>query len=292
MTYDFGLYLDLEKGKYSDLKNVCEALLSLSSALEDALFVIDPSFSPEFDLISGDKGSLWIKIKTDFSKLLPEKTGETKKAILIVMLGGILHWSFEQTRDWAFEHLLDALSQSSYSQEVQDWAKKESEIIIKALKSKNIEADVKNFFRSLDADKAVKGVAISKNIKDKPKNLIPKSEFKARYAEKHEVEISEYREEHETEWVTLISPVLSKASNRQWGFVDKNGKFGAKIDDQDFLNKLHNGELNVPMRPNILMKVSILRSEELIDGVWHIKSRKIDKIFTIKIPESQGEFDL
>ncbi|MFT9265923.1 hypothetical protein, partial [Gluconobacter potus] len=163
---------------------------------------------------------------------------------------------------------------------------------IKALKSKNIEADVKNFFRSLDADKAVKGVAISKNIKDKPKNLIPKSEFKARYAEKHEVEISEYREEHETEWVTLISPVLSKASNRQWGFVDKNGKFGAKIDDQDFLNKLHNGELNVPMRPNILMKVSILRSEELIDGVWHIKSRKIDKIFTIKIPESQGEFDL
>ena len=83
--------------------------------------------------------------------------------------------------------------------------------------------------------------------------------------------------------VIILSPVL-EVSNRRWKFATAQGEFGASIKDNDFLEKIVQGQTAVRMRGGVELDVELETKERLIDGVWTIVERNVLRVVDISEP--------
>lgn len=255
------LYVDLEKDAKADIETIARSALAFSRAIRETAYIIDPSLEIRIELISGTESSLSLN---SVIKSLKSKDIISKKNLIAVASAALL-WFSHETRVWSFQKVLDFLishdDTSHLSPDDLDAiARKVTEALDKRVASQHVE----RIYRELDNDPAVRGVGATAKPGHRPSSIVPRSEFAFRSSSPHlieeHIEVTK-RVRTSIETVTLISPVL-KEGPRRWKFSGREGEFGAKIKDHEFLEDLLNGRTAVPMVMGIQMEIELHTSEE------------------------------
>ena len=281
------LYLDLEEGQFADLEVVGRAALAWSAAIKEIAYHLDPSLELRVGLASGTPGSLSLdSIIRCIKKAKDEPV--TLGALAII---GALYFGAEFAHDGIHRIIERILGEETLRVELSP--EQIGQIGVAVAKSVNgnvAQPQIKQVYRELERDPAVKGVGVSAVPGKKPAVIVPRSEFQARSGRSVETSAQtvEHRTLHTAMQVVLIRPVLL-AGERRWGLLGPAGEFGATIKDKDFIERTLSGTTAIPMVAGIQMDIELEVKEEFRGGVWTVLDRSVTHVFGLRRPPVTGD---
>ena len=275
------LYLDLEDGQLADLEVVSRAAIAFSRAIKDAAYIIDPSLEIRIDFVSGTEGSLSLN---NLISNLKQQIKNPKTLLAVAMLA--LQWFGTDIRGYITDNLLDQVFGVEREAMTQSDKDEIAAIVAKAVSDQLAQEHVKDVYKTLETDPAIKGVGASAEHRIRPDVIIPRSEFSARSKGQESLAApSGKRSDTIRTTLTLVKPVLA-SGNRPWRFLSEI-EFSAYILDTDTLDSILQGRVQIPMISGIQMDVDLEIIEAKIDGIWQIQRRNILKIHGFKNPKIQ-----
>lgn len=283
------LYLDLESNRKADLEVIARASLAFAAAIKDAAYVLDPSLEIRVELVSGTEGSLSLN---SLIRSVKSNVPINKKMVRTLALMALV-WFGDHVGGTVYDRVVNYLTEN---EETSHLSKKDKEelaaMVTDAIEKQLARPHVENVYGALEADPAVKGVGATSKPGERPKYIVPRSEFRPRsgtaVALQQDIK-KRIRTSRET--VRLISPVL-KAGTRKWKFSGKEGEFGAHIKDTTAIQDILEGRRVVPMVDGIEMEVELATSEEKTENVWVIQDRNVLKIYRVVTPMRQRALPL
>jgi hypothetical protein len=288
-TAPISLYLDLEEGQTPDLEVIARAALAFASAVREAIHVVDPSMSVRVELISGTDGSLSLNalIRSIRSTVSEKLTRE----VLIAVAATAATWFALETGRWTYEKILDHVTGMREVSHLSDDDKDAiAQKVADLLTKRTAHQKVEQVYHELSADRAVRGVGATNRAGERPSTIVPRDEFAGRSVGMDLIEgeeiVRRVRRTHER--VVLIRPVL-ETGTRRWQFSGSEGRFGAAIKDETFLNNLLNGHTAVPMVAGIEMDIALETTEEFRENVWVVINREVVRVGQIYSPPVQTD---
>lgn len=294
-TEPLSLYVDLEEAQKPDLEVIARAALEFTSAIREAAHVIDPYISVRVELLDSTDGSLSLNtLIRAFRRDEKAPSKLTRKGLIAIAISAGM-WFSKETAEWTYSKVLDHISGSSDSEHLvesdkNDIANKVVDIFDRKVARRHVEA----VYHELEADEAVRGVGISRSRGERPKEIVPRSEFAQRsIGMEVSVPIDEVvkRTRRTHERVRLIRPVLEPGT-RRWEFSGAEGRFGATVRDKIFIEDLLNGHIAVPMVAGIEMDIDLETEEERKDGAWVVGKREVVRVERIYPPLIQRDLPL
>jgi len=275
------LYFDLKPGEKADLEVVAAAAIKWVEALRAAAREIDPDTNIKVELLDAEEGSLrlntileWMESQVariqDGSGKYPRLKKMAIAAAVFVPLTGY------PTYDFYFGDHAVELSQED-RQRLDDF--------IAITKGKpSIERPAQEFFRALEQDPSIKGVGVTESKDERPRTIIPSSEFPERSGlwSTPQVDIvDQKRTSYPIVDVTLISPVLVR-KKLAWKFQPDGGMpaFTAKMSDERFLEALDEKHVKESLSTGIRMKLRLKVEEVNSGGVWEPKKRTVVEVIS------------
>lgn len=262
------LYFDLKEGEKADLEVVAQAAIHWVAALRAAALEIEHTATIRVELVDAVEGSLSLNTILDWAEdqLKRIETGSGRHprlkklavaaAVFMVFTGGP-----------TFDHYFgdDTVNLSDEDRERLD------EFIRITSDKPAVEESRRKFFRAVEKDPAIRGVGVTEERGERPKNLIPSSQF----AERGGLWISEEEEHFRTVWpvldVTLVGPMLV-SKPRSWKFRPEGlPEFSAKMQDPKFLAALEEDHVRERLRVGIQMTIRLKVEEQKIGGVWVVR---------------------
>ncbi|RAK50815.1 hypothetical protein DJ017_19880 [Phenylobacterium soli] len=283
-TAPISLYFDLEPGQVADLEVVSRASLAFAAAVKDLAFFIDPSLDIRIELQSATESSL------DFHNLirnLRKKAGESLSlgALILAAAEGI----GTGIRDYEIEKAIAHIQGDDHKGFTPEQLSQLRAMADAANEGRVAQPPVQRFYQEIDRDPAIRGVGTSLTPGEKPRALVPRSEFAARAGRAAPREETVNRRTRvEDIPVVLISPVLV-AGTRRWKLKSAEGEFGATIKDEEFVRRVLNGTTNVRMKAGIEMSVELETVEEFRHGVWQVIEHNVLRVFGLTEPPTQGD---
>jgi hypothetical protein len=288
-TAPVSLYLDLAEGRTADLEVIARAALAFAGAIRETAYVIDPSVAVRVELVSGTEGSL--SINAIIRSIRSSVTEKLTREVLIAAATSAAIWFSLETGRWVFEKILDHVSGMSEAAHLTDAEKNDiATKVAEIVRKRTAHHQVERVYHELDADPAVRGVGVTNQHGTRPESIVPKSDFPRRSLGMEVVEGDDIvrRVRRTQERVVLIRPVLEPGT-RRWQFAGPEGRFGAAIKDNTFLNNLLNGHTAVPMVAGIQIDVALETTEERRSDVWMITNREITRVGQIYPPPVQTD---
>ena len=290
-TAPISLYLDLERGQKADLETVARASLAFAAAIRDIAFVLDPSIEIRIELASGTESSLSLNA---LIKSLGQKVHDPNYMASVVV--GVLAYFGTQFGDWVTHKGFDliagpeAAAVTLSDQDIEKIGAAAAKIVEKKIGAQH----VREVYREIATDPAIKGVGASVEPGARPQTIIPRLQFRERSEEQVAPivdEIGAKRHTPATETVTLIKPVL-KRGKRHWRFQGQQGEFGATMDDVGFVENVLSGNVSLPMVEGLRFRVAMDVYEEFTaDKVWMPIAYSITKVHSFKAPPTQETLD-
>jgi hypothetical protein len=276
MDQHLNLFLDLKPGELADLEVVARASLSFAAAVREIAYIVDPSIVVHLELESGTEGSLTLNSIIRFIRQRIQDP-VTRAAII----GAVVAWFAKEALSGLIGVFVADIvtdEQQLTDEQANVIAKKIEEIIEKKIGQK----PVQDVFREIQKDKSITGIGVSTKKGDRPRSIIPHSEFMDRTGDLDKDESAdESRVRSETMLLTVISPVL-QANHNKWRFLSKDGIIYAPIIDDEFLNKLLTGSISIPMKSGIIFVAEVEIKEEKLENVWKISERTVTKIIEFR----------
>ncbi|MBN2740067.1 MAG: hypothetical protein JXR35_04100 [Rhodobacteraceae bacterium] len=294
-------YFDIESGKFADLEVVSRASIELVSALRDFVHFAEPTIDLRMTLQQGDKGSLDLKA---FVKLFTGRTDKDKAnrdLVLQAMIGGAIMFLLQLTGNHYGDKILDHIDAyvEQWFQDAPETAELSQQekaamcaeakgVLEGAINNKTAVPHMRKFYAEIRRDPAIVGVALaSGHENDKPDTIIPREEFSDRAAEPLPEEDETKRTRTERMPILLIQPRLH-ADKKAWRFSVGGLEFGARIEDEKFVDDMLSGQLPVPAVEGVYFDVDLTLTEERHGGAWEVKSRRITRVHrVIARPEQQ-----
>lgn len=266
------LYLGLDPGEKADFEIVGLAAAAFAEAVKEIAYVQEPGLDIRLEFESGLEGSLKLKA---ILKSLKEPEGRRGALVGIVSTVGLV--LINDIRTYGVAKLLDHYL---IPQQRQELSQQDIERIAKAVHDistgKIAKAPVREMYRQLERDDAIKSVGSIAKPDTKPIDPIPRSQFLARAGLVPDVEtIPRSRRSVTKELLTVISPVLLPA-DRVWRFESMLGEHSYHIADLKFLDDALNGKFKMKEGIQITAEVETIEGHE--GGVWVPKRRTILKV--------------
>jgi len=278
------LYLELEEGKFADLEVVANASVAFVDAIREIAFIIDPSISIRIEIKSGDQGSL------SLNSIIRIINGRKKKATLTALILTVAISLGMDAKSWlvgkGLDKIIELIEDKKLSKEdVEDIAKKTAELIQKGAG----EEHARKIYTQIEKDPAIVGLGVSPGADKKPLEIVPREKFHEK-ATKPLVEVDiKRRASTKDVYVKVIKPVLIEGKGH-WRFAIEDIRFGAKVKDEDFVNNLLHGRLDIKMQSGIELFVQLETIEEKLEGVWRIKEWNILKVYEIIVNDDRDLF--
>ena len=281
------LYLDLEPGRAADIDVVSRAALAWSAAIKEIAYNIDPLLEVRVELSSGTPGSLSLNsIIKSVKKAIDEPA--TLGAIVVVALV----WFGGEVGKDAIDKLVDHFlgSEPIQVELSPDQIKQIGTAAARAAEGRVGEPQVKQVYRELERDPAVRGVGLSTVPGKRPTIIVPRAEFPARSGRVIESTLAEVKQRTVTTrmQVVLIRPILLPGE-RRWGFQGPAGEFGATVKDKDFIERTLSGTTAVPMVAGIRMDIELEVREEFRGDVWLVTDRSVTHVYGLRRPPVTGD---
>lgn len=280
MDQHLNLYLDLEKGEFADLEVVARASLAFAAAIREISYIVDPSLTIKLEFESGTEGSLSLNSIVRFiHRQVPDPV--TRK----VIIGSIVLWFVQETGSALLGIGISDLIKEDTSISEHD-AELIAEKVQKILERKVGAKPVQEVFKELEKDKSIKGVGVSTRKGDRPKAIVPRSEFHERGSPAiDDAAEKDPRTRTEKMVLTLISPVLQNNGNK-WRFLSKDGNIYAAIKDEKFLSDMISGRSGITMKGGIILLANVEIKEKYHDNVWEITERNILEVIDLRTSEN------
>ncbi len=285
------IYFGLEQGARADLEVIARALLELSHAIKAFGEVVDPGMDIRVEVVRGRDGSLFVDLIIKAVKYLnPGKKGA------IEITGLVFLALLTDTRQFFDSKLLDRLFVGGDKATVEDPASRSGKVeeakkaIEQITKNNTGGTYIQNFYGTLLQDNSITGVGASRGSGTKPDVIVRRPDFAQRAKPVQRIHVDEVRVIKEEMTVTLISPILIPGQ-RKWRLKSDKGEFSAAIIDNDFQKKFQAGQTQIRLQSGIEMRVVVSVLENKIDGAWHISSREIIEVKSIKAAPHQGSLD-
>ena len=273
------LYLDLEPGQRADLEVVARTSLAFAAALKELAYVLDPSIEVRVELQSGTEGSL------SLNSIIRVVRRTTSKPISLKALAAtVLIWFANDIRTYGVIETLNHVFKPAYHLSDDDIQKIAAEVE-RALRGNVAGTQVRQVYRELQGDPAIKGVGATITPTRRPSDIVPRDLFIQRGGEIVALlpdTQPRIRTKTSREIVTLISPVLLPRDRRWKFYIPHLGEFGASIKDEKFLASLLSGRRKIPMRAGIQLDVILDTIEEKEAEVWVVKDRSIRHVNRVR----------
>jgi len=282
------LFIDLSPNSRIDLRVAAKAAISWANMVEDVGIHFDPSAPPTIQLEASEPGSQ--KLKTIISSLSDDPKADIRTAIVsaLVFLGmTTAAWTWEQVLEWISGP--DAPAETIQLSD--DEREKLAREVAEALNNNIGRKPAKRVYDDLSADENVTGVGVTASPSRRPQTIISRDSFPPDVYVVEEEGLEKRSRVEEVELV-LLRPVLTRETNKRWGFAWPHGKLGATIKDHGFLERMVTGELGIQMAEGIVFCVQLEIIEERKGTVWEVKEYTILKVLKIQAPAQQGGFDL
>lgn len=285
------LYFELGDGETADLSVIASAALAWDSLIKEIASIVDPSLNLRIELVSGEQGSLWLKsllrathkVATNHP-FISGALGAIVSAFLLAPVTHIGEIAGHKAFDLAGIQWDDGISPED--------VKKISDAVTANLRNKNALNYKSEIFRHIERDPAIVGLGAGTSLTNKPRTIVPRSEFHSRSEPPTKfTPAAKYRELPEDNCsVVLIKPVLvSKPS--VWRFQRGSSQFSATMEDKEFLEAIGSRHTGLELGQGIEMTVNLLTKQEFINGVWENKKISVVRVVS-SAPRSSSESEL
>lgn len=282
-----GLYIKLrEENSRPSLSTVAEALINFDGIVNEISYQINPSFEARLELASFDHGS--IKINAVLQSI---KTGALSKKNWITVAAVSGFWLAQQNATYLYTFIMDEIFKEKEELQLSDEAIKEIKEAVDDGISKGIgRRHAERFLDRLSRDKSISGIGIMPSPNKNPIDVTEPSRLEILRPALIERAGDGGRTRHTREELVLVSPTLIH-KKRHWKFIGSNGEFGAYIDDLDFVDRVLNGEVKIPMSSGITIIADVEYDEDFHEGAWKIKRTAIKKVYDVFLrPEQRSLF--
>lgn len=285
VTAPFSLYIDLEPGTKADLEAISLASISLVAAAREIAFLFDPYLGLRVELVDGTEGSLWLNTRF---KALGIRTQTQKLCAGLVACGLAGFFGATVGQDLWHTYIYNPPSGPAFAQaEVETAIAKLEEHINRGAAQKQIHG----VYRSLRKDRKIKGVGVAPHHKQKPRVIIPRSEFGARSSASKTQVPADKRSDKQRVLLTLVSPVLLE-KDRTWAFRFAGKEIRMHMQDEKYLAELAAGKLQIRLETDIRMDVLLETKEALVNGVWTVTERNVVHVYDTIPPRSKDQGSL
>jgi hypothetical protein len=277
------LYLDLKPGEKADFEVVGLAVAAFAEAVKEIAFILEPGLQVKLDFESGLEGSL--KLEAILKSL---NTPDGRRGALVGIISAVGLMLVTDLRQYGVGKLLDKYLMPEQRHSLSD---EDIERIAKAVngvhEGRIARAPVKEMYRQLERDSAIKSVGSIAKPDAKPINPIPRSEFPIRAGIAPRVDDTlKNRRSITTENLILITAVFLHA-DRVWRFKSYFGEHGYHVLDLKFLSDALNGKFKLKEGVEITAKVETFEENE--GGLWIPKRRSILKVLHRKKSNKQPD---
>ena len=213
MAENLTLYFDLEEKQLADIEVISRASLAWSVAIKDIASHVDPGLQISVQLESGTKGSL--SLNSLVKQVGPYVSDPRNIRIAIVTT---LIYITHESGAWTIGKALDHLSSNDIAPIVQSLSEVEkrelAEAVVEELEAKTGRDNLALVFQEAKKDRSIKGIGATTVKSKRPRNIISREEFDARFSEPIEMEDApEARQLARRMKVVLIWPALFRWSN-------------------------------------------------------------------------------
>jgi len=285
MEVPVSLYLKTEQGVHPDLKIAARSAIVFAEIIESIVASIEPDLQVQVEIVSGSEGSLGLNTLNRIFQRTKATADEVKQGVLegwkkhekvrflaayaaIKILDNAAAWGQDQIMDWMASDDAPAEVQTLSEQQRKTLARDIAEEL-----RRGVDVDkVQRLYGQIAKDERITAIGVT--ARPKPAvNLLRREQFTEQATEPDDTDrVTTDRME-----VTLISPVL-EYGERRWKLRGHYGEFGASIKDKEFLRSAITGETNLHLRGGVILDVDVATHERLIDGVWEVQFRTVEKI--------------
>lgn len=282
------LFIDLKPDSRVDLRAAAKAAIAWADMLEDVGAYFDPHHPPSIDLVASEPGSQ--KIRAAIRSLSSDPKADIRTAVVTSIT-----FIFLVSAAWTWEQVLEWMAGPDAPEEVRTLSEEDrlaiARDVVDALEHKIGGKTAQAVYSQLAADDSVVGAGVTSNPSGKPSLVVKRNEFPHQILSFEEESIERRQRTEETE-VVLLRAVLTRETNKRWGFSWPYGRFGAKIKDEGFLDRLASGQLGVPMTEGIVLRVLLEITEEKRENVWTVREYVVLKVLEVRPPAQQEVLDL
>lgn len=282
------LFIDLQPQKKIDLRTAARAAIAWADMVEDVGAYFDPFAPPSIKLESAQPGSQKLKA-------VIESLSEDPKTTIRTAIVSALTFLLLTTGQWTWEQVLEWIKGPDAPVEAQSLSDDErraiAQEVVDALDAKVAEGLARRVYDELGSDTNVTGAGISGSGEMRPTTVVPRAQFPSQIFIVDETGLEKRVRTEEVDLV-LFRPVLTRETNRRWGFAWPHGKMGATIKDQEFLERLASGQLAIAMSEGIVFRVQLEITEERQNDVWMVKDYAVLKVLKVQPPSSQEALEL
>lgn len=282
------LFIDLQPNTRIDLRAAARAAIAWADMVEEVGAHLEPLTPPTITLEGANPGSQ--KLRT----VIQSMVGDPKAAIRTAIISALIFMA-KDTVTWTWEQVLEWISGPDAPPESQSLSEADREAlardVVEALQRRIADEHSRRVYDELGRDAHVTGAGVSGQAEHRPQVVVPRQNFPANIYLVEERSV-EKRERTEETNLVLFRPVLTKETNKRWGFTWQHGKIGATIKDDVFLERLATGDLQITMSEGIVFHVNLQIVEEREGDVWVVKEYSVLKVLDVRPPLKQDVFHL
>ena len=285
------LYVALKQGARIDMEAAARAQLAWVALARAVNEHLDPASEVSVELASATPGSQRLR------SLLRKANDPAGRRVIMLSVGmaavQFLAAVAGHAVGWGVGEVLDRITGADAPPEVQglsDEAREElAHMIVGLLNSGAGQAEAREVYRSLEADRQVTGVGVTASPTRRPANIVPREAFPTEVVESAEAEKRTQTSDME---LVLVRPVLTADTNRRWQFRSAYGAFGAEVKDSAFLDRVATGTLNVPLMQGIRIYALVEVVEQREGELWRPAQYSIVRVKRIVAPPQQDVLPL
>lgn len=253
------LEFGLVDGQNVDAVVAARALIDWVEAIREVARIVDPTGEVTVDLISAEPACLRFSTILNFieqqilgkvsDKLDPFPKLKQFLALNVLVLPGMI---------------VGGLVVEGLKSDDPRVVEKQEEVV----SSPVVQARVRSFYKTLQADPAIKNVVVRESRSGPAVVNVDRSEFAERSGlwEAQEVDLPE--KEGGGVWDVVVTHPVAIAKPLMWGFMRDGLPFRAKMMDERFLSAIRFGTLPLTIQEGVVMQVRVSYRERLEGQLW------------------------
>ena len=280
------IYFDLEPNARPTIGAIGRAMVEFEKMAGEAIYLIEPGV--EFSLVYETSGDGSLKI---FTKLKGVVTREQLKTLAIVVTTVLFNNAVGHFQGKGMDEIIKALSDQNSTLTDADVARI-ADAVARVERSETVKAPRRDFYKAVEHDQAITGIAAVPNDSDeRPTVIVPREEFQQRATRYTPIEsdvASEPRVVPERLEVVLVQPPLID-SNRQWKLFANGYEFGARMLDENFKQQILDGSTDLRLAGGVILDITLEITQVNEGGLWHNKSYAVSEVHSWRQNPQQAE---
>lgn len=280
------IYFDLSPNARPTIGAIGRAMVEFEKMAGEVVYLMEPAV--DFSLVYERSGTGSLRI---IAKLRGALSPDVLKMLATALVTLLFSNAVGHFQGQAMDEIVKALVEEGTTLTDGD-IERVAEAVANIERSETVRAPRREFFKAVEQDQAITGVAAVPNDKaERPKVIVPRAEFlkrSTRYTQIEGDEALEPRIVPSRIEVVLVQPPLIESS-RQWRLFANGHEFGAKMLDEGFKQQILEGTTDLRLAGGVILDVTLETTQVNEGGLWYNKSFAVSEVHSWRQNPQQAE---